>query len=80
MNPPGAPRRTKASPEADAQLTANIKAIGLIQPPIVREQGGKLVAIAGDRAVRCLTAAGLAEIHALVTKHDDNADPLRAPC
>ena len=75
---PDNPRRTKASPEADAQLTANIKAIGLIQPPIVREQDGKLVVIAGDRRVKCSIAAGLTEIHVLVTKHDDNADPLRA--
>ena len=75
---PDNPRRTKASPEADAQLTANIKAIGLIQPPIVRDQDGKLVVIAGDRRVKCSIAAGLTEIHVLVTKHDDNADPLRA--
>ena len=47
---PDNPRRTKASPEADAQLTANIKAIGLIQPPIVRELDGKLVVIAATVA------------------------------
>ena len=75
---PDNPRRTKASAEADAQLTANIKAIGLIQPPIVREVDGKLVVIAGDRRVKCSIAAGLAEIHVLVTRNEDNADPLRA--
>jgi ParB family chromosome partitioning protein len=50
---PHNPRRTKASPEADAQLAANIKAIGLIQPPRVKEVGKKLEVIAGDRRVRC---------------------------
>ena len=30
---PNNPRRTKAMPEQDAQLTANILAQGLIQPP-----------------------------------------------
>ena len=75
---PDNPRRTKASAEADAQLTANIKAIGLIQPPIVREVDGKLVVVAGDRRVKCSIAAGLAKIHVLVTRNEDNAAPLRA--
>ena len=75
---PDNPRRTKSSAEADAQLTANIKAIGLIQPPVVRDHDGKLVVVAGDRRVRCSIAAGLAEIHVLVTKTEDNADPLRS--
>ena len=75
---PDNPRRTKTPAEADAQLTANIRAIGLIQPPIVRDEDGKLVVVAGDRRVRCSIAAGLAEIHVLVTKTEDNADPLRS--
>ena len=75
---PDNPRRTKPSADADAQLTANIKAIGLIQPPIVRVDEENLVVVAGDRRVRCAIAAGLAEIHVLVTRTDDNADPLRS--
>lgn len=75
---PNNPRRTKASPEADAQLTANIKAIGVIQPPRVKEVGRKLEVIAGDRRVRCAIAAGLDEIHVLVSTEDDGADQLRA--
>ena len=43
------PRRTKVAPEQDAQLVANIQAQGLLQPPIVREDGDKLVVIAGER-------------------------------
>ncbi|MDA8249134.1 MAG: ParB N-terminal domain-containing protein [Rhodospirillales bacterium] len=75
---PNNPRRTKASPEADAQLTANIKAVGVIQPPRVKEVGKKLEVIAGDRRVRCAIAAGLDEIHVLVSTEDDGADPLRS--
>ena len=36
---PNNPRRTKASLDADAQLTANIQAIGIIQPPLVKQKG-----------------------------------------
>ena len=75
---PNNPRRTKASPEADAQLTANIKAVGVIQPPRVKEVGKRLEVIAGDRRVRCAIAAGLNEIHVLVSTEDDGADPLRS--
>ncbi|RYF11720.1 MAG: hypothetical protein EOO40_02740, partial [Deltaproteobacteria bacterium] len=40
---PNNPRRTKAMPEQDAQLAANILAHGLIQPPLVRQEGEDLV-------------------------------------
>ena len=75
---PDNPRRTKVSADVDAQLTANIRAVGLIQPPVVRDADGTLVVIAGERRVRCSIAAGLAEIHVLVTRSDDNADGLRS--
>ena len=75
---PDNPRRTKASPEADAALAANIKAIGLIQPPFVRELDGKLVVKAGERRVKASIAAGLAEIHVIVASGEDEADPLRS--
>ena len=75
---PDNPRRTKASPEADAALAANIKAIGLIQPPFVRELDGKLVVKAGERRVKASITAGLAEIHVIVASGEDEADPLRS--
>ena len=75
---PDNPRRTKASPEADAALAANIKAIGLIQPPFVREVDGKLVVKAGERRVKASIAAGLSEIHVIVAPGEDEADPLRS--
>lgn len=75
---PGNPRRTKAPPEADAQLTANIKAIGLIQPPLVKAIGKTLRVIAGERRVTCAIAAGCEQIPVLVCGDNHDADPVRA--
>ena len=75
---PNNPRRTKALPEQDAQLAANILAHGLIQPPIVREEGDDLVIVAGERRVRCSIKAKLAEIPVLVRGADDGADAMRS--
>jgi ParB/RepB/Spo0J family partition protein len=75
---PNNPRRTKAMPEQDAQLTANILAHGLIQPPIVRKEGEDLVIVAGERRVRCSIKAKLAEIPVLVRGADDGADAMRS--
>lgn len=75
---PNNPRRTKAMPEQDAQLTANILAHGLIQPPIVREDGEELVIVAGERRVRCSIKAKLPEIAVLVRGADDGADAMRS--
>lgn len=75
---PNNPRRTKATPEQDAQLAANIEAIGIIQPPLVKPVGKKLEIVAGERRVKCAIAAGLAEIHVLVRPEDDGADAVRS--
>jgi len=75
---PNNPRRTASSPEADAMLQASIKAIGIIQPPVVRAEDDGLVIVAGGRRVRAATAAGLSEIHVFVTEHADGGDDMRA--
>ena len=75
---PNNPRRTKAMPEQDAQLAANILAHGLIQPPLVRQEGEDLVIVAGERRVRCAIKAKLTEIPVLVRGADDGADAMRA--
>jgi ParB family chromosome partitioning protein len=75
---PDNPRRTKATPEQDAQLAANIRAVGIIQPPLVKPAGKKLEIVAGERRVKCGIAAGLSEIHVLVRAEDDGADAVRA--
>ena len=38
---PNNPRTTPANPQMDAELLASIKAIGIIQPPVVREFEGR---------------------------------------
>lgn len=70
-------RRTQSSPQADALLLATIRAVGIIQPPIVspqRDGGNGWVIDAGHRRVAQAIAAGLKEIEVLV---DDvaNDDP-----
>lgn len=62
---PDNPRRTKAYTADDARLAANIRVIGPIQPPLMREADSELV-----------VTAGLIETHVLVSQADDNADPL----
>ncbi|MGB5083340.1 MAG: ParB/RepB/Spo0J family partition protein [Methylocystis silviterrae] len=75
---PENPRRTAAGEHADHQLVANIKAIGITQPPVVRAEGEDLVVIAGDRRVRAAIAADLPEILVLVRDADDGDDNVRS--
>ena len=71
-------RRTQSSPQADALLLATIRAVGIIQPPIVspqRDGGNGWVIDAGHRRVAQAIAAGLEEIEVLVDEaaNDDPA-------
>ena len=75
---PQNPRRTKATPEQDAQLTANIQQIGLIQPPLVRTEGDSLIVVAGERRVHCSIKAGMTTIPVLVRETTDGADAIRS--
>jgi ParB family transcriptional regulator, chromosome partitioning protein len=75
---PANPRRTVASPEADAMLAASIAAIGIIQPPLVRADGDELVIVAGHRRVAAAIATDLSEIQVLVTVVADGSDDMRA--
>ena len=76
---PNNPRRSSAGDFLDAQMVASIKAIGLVQPPLVKEEGKKLIILAGHRRVAGCVAAGLTEIQALVQSEADAAiDPMRA--
>jgi hypothetical protein len=62
-------RQTKSSPQADALMLARIKAVGIVQPPVVAPEtdGGNVYIIdAGHRRVRLAIAAGLDEIDILV--------------
>jgi ParB family chromosome partitioning protein len=59
---PNNPRRTPVPPAMDEQLVASIKAIGIIQPPEVREADGELIVKAGGRRVKAAIAAELPKI------------------
>ena len=61
----GQPRRL-FDPAKLEELTASIKAQGLLQPILVRKDGGSFRIIAGERRWRAAQAAGLREIPALV--------------
>ena len=63
---PDNPRRTKSPPGMDEQLVASITAIGLIQPPSVKDVDGELVIVTGNRRVKAAIAAGLEQIDVLV--------------
>lgn len=66
---PNRMRQTKSSPQADALMLATIKAVGIVQPPVVAPEvdgGNGYVIDAGHRRVRLAIAAGLEEIEILV--------------
>jgi len=69
---PNNPRHTPVPPAMDEQLVASIKAIGIIQPPVVREADGELIVKAGGRRVKAAIAAKLPTIDVLVKNDDDD--------
>ena len=75
---PDNPRRTPVSPAMDEQLLASMKAIGIIQPPIVVEKDGALVINAGDRRVKQAIRADFAAIDVLVCDADEARDLMRS--
>ena len=75
---PANPRRSAAGEHPDAQMVANIRAVGIVHPPLVRADGKALVIVAGHRRVRAAVAAEMPEILVLVHDADDGADAVRA--
>ena len=66
---PDRTRLTKSTPQADALLLATIKAVGIVQPPVITPEtggGNGYVINAGHRRVKQAIAAGLTEIDVLV--------------
>lgn len=72
------PRRTAPPKAMDDQLLASIQAIGIIQPPRVKEIDGTFVIIAGNRRTRAAIAANLKQIDVIVCDEDAAADPMRS--
>ncbi|KRB29635.1 ParB N-terminal domain-containing protein [Mesorhizobium sp. Root172] len=78
---PDKARRSKSSQQADALLLATIRAVGIVQPPVVALQtdgGNSYVIDAGHRRVRQAIAAGLEEIAVLVIDRAEDGGAMRS--
>lgn len=74
-------RQAKSSPQADALMLATIKAVGIVQPPVVAPEtdgGNGYVIDAGHRRVRLAIAAGLEEIEILVADAANDNGAMRS--
>lgn len=74
-------RRSKSAPQSDALLLATVKAVGIIQPPVVAPEadgGNGFVIQAGHRRVKQAIAAGLEEIEVLVTEAANDNGAMRS--
>lgn len=65
--------RKKFSEEALRELADSIREQGIVQPLIVRENGGNFELIAGERRWRASQLLGLAEVPVIVRQADDRA-------
>ncbi|PJR92452.1 plasmid partitioning protein [Ochrobactrum sp. 695/2009] len=80
VNPDKA-RRSKSNPQADALLLATIRAVGIVQPPVVAPEtdgGNGFVIDAGHRRVKQAIAAGLEEIAVLVVERAEDGGAMRS--
>jgi ParB-like chromosome segregation protein Spo0J len=78
---PDKARRSKSSPQADALLLATIKAVGIVQPPVVAieaDGGNGFVIDEGHRRVKQAIAAGLEEIAVLVVPRAEDGGAMRS--
>ena len=73
---PNNPRTTAVPKEMDQQLVASITAIGLLQPPVVREIDGALVVRAGDRRTKAAITAGKDVIDVYVLDGNEDIDAM----
>ena len=73
---PNNPRTTAVPKEMDQQLVASIMAIGLLQPPVVREIDGMLVVRAGDRRTKAAIKAGKDIIDIYVLDGNEDIDAM----
>ncbi|SJM34259.1 ParB/RepB/Spo0J family partition protein [Mesorhizobium delmotii] len=74
-------RQTKSTPQADALLLATIKAVGIVQPPVIMPEasgGNSYIINAGHRRVKQAIAAGLEEIEVLVDEATNDNGAMRS--
>jgi len=78
---PDKARQSKSTPQADALLLATIKAVGLVQPPIIAAESGGgngYIIDSGHRRVKQAIAAGLEEIDVLVVEAANDNGAMRS--
>lgn len=78
---PDRARRTRSTPQADALLLGTIKAVGIVQPPLIAPEaagGNGYIIQAGHRRVRQAIAAGLEEIEVLVADAAEDGGAMRS--
>jgi ParB family chromosome partitioning protein len=78
---PDRTRQTKPTPQADALLLATIKAVGIVQPPIIMPEtggGNGYVINAGHRRVKQAIAAGIEEIDVLIDEAANDNGAMRS--
>jgi ParB family chromosome partitioning protein len=78
---PDKARRSKSSPQSDALLLATIRAVGIVQPPVVAPQsdgGNGFVIQHGHRRIKQAIAAGLEEIVVIVDEAAADGGAMRS--
>ncbi|MGR9202175.1 ParB/RepB/Spo0J family partition protein [Rhizobium leguminosarum] len=78
---PDRARQSKSSPQSDALLCASIKAIGVVQPPVIKldpEGGNSYIIVFGHRRAAQAVAAELAEIPVLVADPSDDLGAMQS--
>ncbi|MDE7548288.1 ParB/RepB/Spo0J family partition protein [Acetobacter fabarum] len=79
LDNPQNPRTSAPNVEADRRLAHNIKVVGLLHAPLVRElPDGQLMIVAGHRRRRACVLAKMREMHVIVTSADEKLDGLAA--
>ena len=78
LDNPENPRTTAPNESKDRQLALNVKAIGIIHSPLVRETPDGLMILAGHRRRRAAVKAGLKAIRVIVVDDDRSLDRMRA--
>ncbi len=74
-------RRSKSSPQADTLLLATVKAVGIIQPPVVSPEtdgGNGFVIQTGHRRIAQAIAAGFEEIEVIVREPTNDTGAMRS--
>ena len=74
-------RRSKSNPQSDPLMLATIKAVGIIQPPVVSPEGdggNGFVIQAGHRRTKQAIAAEIEEIEVIVTDATDDGGAMRS--